>query len=274
MNGPLRLIFTVAILLMWVLFGLALSQGSWTPLQWAMLGVAHIVCAIVFRNFAYVFSYGYAISLLAINLIVVATLPSVASSLVAGCGILYGLRLWHFVHTRQRDSSFKAVRERSDAVHGKTPIGAKAGVWIMVSWLMAFHPMTAYNVARAARLDVWIVVGVAIMLAGLILEALADAQKLAAKRADASTWVSAGLYRRMRHPNYLGEIIFQIGLIVAGLGAAAGPWATVAGVVAPLYVVFLMYYAARDLDAKQTERYGTSAEYRAYRDATGMLTPG
>jgi len=217
MNGPLRVIFAVAILVMWVLFGLAWSQGSWTPLQWAMLGVAHVVCAIVFRNFVYVFSYGYAISLLLINLIVVATLPSVASALVGGCGMLYGLRLWHFLHTRQRDSSFKAVRARSDAIHEKTPIGAKAGVWIMVSWLMAFHPMTAYNVARAARVDA---------------------------------------------------------CIVAGLRIAAGPWAKVAGIVAPLYVAFLMYCAARELDAKQAERYGSATEYRAYRDATGMLTPG
>lgn len=53
-------------------------------------------------------------------------------------------------------------------------------------------------------------------LSGLLLEAVADEQKLVAKRAHgASVPVTGGLYGVCRHPNYLGEIVFHLGVRLA-----------------------------------------------------------
>jgi steroid 5-alpha reductase family enzyme len=273
MEGPLRLIFAVAVLAMWALFGVAVANGAWTSTLWAVLLVAHVACAIVFYNFAYVFSYGYAISVVAANLIIVARYPSLAGALVAGACIAYGLRLWQFVHARQRDPSYRGVRDRSDAAGVRAPVGLKIGIWIMVSWLMAFHAMTTWNVASAGRVTPWIVAGVLMMIAGIALEAVADAQKLAAKRGAPQRWVSAGLYRWVRHPNYLGEIVFQAGLIVAGLGSTATVVALLAGVIAPAYIVVLMLSESWSLDRKQQERYGADPQFRTYFASTGRLLP-
>ncbi len=274
MNGPLRIIFSVAVLAMWILFGVALSRGTWTPVQWVMLLVAHAGCAIVFYNFAWIFSYGYAISVTATSLVILVALPSMATTLVAGGCLLYGLRLWWYVHVRHRDASYREIGARGTAMHGTTPLPAKLFIWVMVSWLMAFHAMTSWNVATAGRLTAGVVAGAIVMLAGLALEALADAQKLAAKQRDASRWVDSGVYRRIRHPNYLGEIVFQVGLIVAALGSAGSLFWLAAGVVAPLYVIALMWYAAEELDEKQLQRYGAQPAYLEYRAATGTLFAG
>lgn len=273
METPLRMIFAIAVLVMWALFGIALASGDWTPTLWAILLATHVTCAIVFYNFALVFSYGYAISVVVANLIIVARYPSLASALVGGACIAYGLRLWQFVHARQRDPSYRTVRERSDAAGAGTPVGLKIGIWIMVSWLMAFHAMTTWNVSSAARVTPWVVAGVLLMIAGIGLEAVADAQKLAAKRSAPQRWVSGGLYRRIRHPNYLGEILFQAGLIVAGLASAGTVVALLAGIIAPAYIVVLMMSESWSLDRKQQARYGSDPAFIAYFASTGRLLP-
>mgnify|MGYP000862506758 CR=1 FL=1 len=274
MNGPLRAVFGLAVLAMWALFGFALARGEWSGVQWGMLALAHLACAIVFVNFPWIFSYGYAGSVVLLSLWIAFTMPSHATRLVAGATLLFGLRLlWH-LRARGTDPSYAAIRARSDAMHAATPLGAKLFLWIMMSWLMTFHAMTAYNVGVAARVTPLLLAGVLVMVAGLSLEAAADAQKLAAKRIDAGRFVAGGLYRRVRHPNYLGEIVFQLGLVLTGLGSGAPPLAMLAGVIAPLYVVALMWYAAEDLDEKQLARYGADAQYRAYRSSSARLIPG
>ena len=99
-------------------------------------------------------------------------------------------------------------------------------------------------------------------------------QKQAAKTNSPTRFVTTGLYARLRHPNYLGEIIFQIGLLVITVASASGTWALAAGVLGPLYIVILMYYAAKDQDRQQGERYGQDVAFQAWRQKTSSLLPG
>jgi len=57
-------------------------------------------------------------------------------------------------------------------------------------------------------------------------------------------------------------------------GGATGGWALAAGVAGPLYMVILMYYAARDQDHQQGRRYGSDPAYQAYRQQSSSLLPG
>ncbi len=68
--------------------------------------------------------------------------------------------------------------------------------------------------------------------------------------------------------------LFSWAWVFAEVDAARIWVALAASVVAPLYVIALMYYAAEDLDAKQLQRYGAQAAYQSYRAATGTLRPG
>lgn len=274
MHGPLRTIFSITLLLIWLLFGLSLAGGVWTSTQWLMLGLAHLACGVVFINFAYLFSYGYALSMVVVHLAILALRPGLAATLVAGLGAAYGLRLWRFVHARYRHPSYAAIKARGDQSDAKMPLPARLFLWIAVSWLMTYAGMAAYRVAESGRLTPWVLAGAAVMILGLVLETVADRQKQEAKARNPEGFVSGGLYSVARHPNYTGEIVFQLGLMLACVGSARGWLEYASCFIAPLYIVILMYYAGRDADQQQTKRYGQDAAYQAYRQRSGCFLPG
>ena len=274
--SPIRYIFSLCVLAMWVLCGIGIANGQWTGIHWIMLGLAHIACAIIFRNFVYVFNYGYGTSMVLVNAAVIAWKPAPAVLLVGGLGILYGIRLILFVYARYSGASYGKIKASSAQANAAVPMPFRLFMWISCSWLMAFVPMAAWVVgnAPATGLAPGVIVGAALMLAGLLFESVADAQKQSAKAAHPARFVSTGLYARIRHPNYLGEIAFQLGLIVAATSAASGAWAVGAGIVGPLYVAILMYYQSIEQDRGQDKRYGKDPDWQAYRERSGSLLPG
>ena len=62
---------------------------------------------------------------------------------------------------------------------------------------------------------IWVIIGAVILVVGLVVEAIADSQKQKAKHTNGTRWIDTGLYSRTRHPNYLGEILVQLGVIDA-----------------------------------------------------------
>jgi steroid 5-alpha reductase family enzyme len=271
--GPIRYIFPLFVLAMWVICGLGIASGKWTGIHWVMLGIGHLSCAIIFANFVLVFSYGYGISMVLVNATAMAWRPTPAVLLIGGLGVLYGLRLTWFVYARYRSQGYSATRAKGERANSGVPLPLRLFMWVSCGWLMTFIAMPAW-VVSGAPLGTGVLAGGALMLAGLVLESIADAQKQAGKAVNPATFVADGLYGRLRHPNYLGEIIFQVGLIVAAATAATGAWALAAGVAGPLYIVILMYYAARDQDHQQSQRYGADPAYQAWRGRTSCLLPG
>jgi steroid 5-alpha reductase family enzyme len=274
MRGPLRIIFPSTVLLIWALFGIALAQGAWTTTQWLIVALAHALCAVVFVQFIYIFNYGYALCMAVISVALLALAPSAAAALVALAATAFGLRLLAFTRGRYAAASYAASRARQRESSDAMPLVAKTGLWILVSWLMAFEAMPVYFVARAGRLDGWVAAGVLLMLAGLVLEAVADRQKQAAKARDPAAFVSEGLFRRARHPNYLGEMLVQLGLIVAVAGSVHGLLETAMGMIAPAYIIVLMYWSGRAADQAQAERHGQDPAYVSWREGSGCFLPG
>ena len=86
--------------------------------------------------------------------------------------------------------------------------------------------------------------------------------------------MTGGLYARLRHPNYLGEIVFQAGPDRGRGRAAPGGWALAAGVAGPLYIAILMYYAAHDQDHQQGQRYGADPAYQSWREPDQLPPAG
>jgi len=68
----------------------------------------------------------------------------------------------------------------------------------------------------------------AIAVAGgsIVLETVADEQK---RRHRGAGVVTSGVWSRIRHPNYLGEVGFWWGMFLFALGAGWGNWWTVGG---------------------------------------------
>jgi steroid 5-alpha reductase family enzyme len=272
--GPIKFIFPLFVIAMWAVCGLGIANGGWTSTHWLLLALGHLGCAIIFANFVWVFSYGYGISMVLANAAAIVANPRWGTILVGTLGIAYGLRLTWFVYRRYNSQGYATTRANGERANSGIPLPFRLFMWVCCSWLMAFVAMPALVVGASGATKPGVLAGAALMLLGLVLESIADAQKQDAKTANPQTFVTTGLYARLRHPNYLGEIIFQIGLLVAGLSAAVNEWQLALCVPGPLYIAILMYYAARDQDRQQSERYGADPAYAAYRSRSHSLVPG
>ena len=102
---------------------------------------------------------------------------------------------------------------------------------------------------------------------------MADAQKSAQKQANPHMVATQGLYRLVRCPNYLGEILFWTGVLVGGLSAYQGIGQWLLAVLAYICIVFVMFNGAQRLEKRQMGRYGDNPAYRQYADHTPILLP-
>ena len=82
-----------------------------------------------------------------------------------------------------------------------------------------------------------------------------------------------GLYKIVRCPNYLGEILFWTGIFLSGVDIynGVGQWITAA--LAYICIVYIMFNGAQRLEKRQMKRYGENKEYNDYADKTPIIIP-
>lgn len=274
MQGPLRIIFPLTVVLLWTLFGIGLYGELWTPLQSLMAGLGFLCCAVIFIGFIYVFNYGYGLSVSAVAIALMVAEPGPATTVLALPALAFGLRMVWFTHGRYAAASFARNYERQRTASAMLPAPVRVMLWLMVSTLMGFELMAVYLAGRVGVVTPWVVAGAVVMVVGLVLETVTDAQKQAGKARDPGAFVTGGLFATARHPNYTGEIVFQLGLIIAAAGAANDWWHLAVALLAPLYIVILMVFSAINADADQQKRYGADPAYQAWRARTGRFLPG
>jgi steroid 5-alpha reductase family enzyme len=84
-----------------------------------------------------------------------------------------------------------------------------------------------------ATLNITVLGGAIISIAGTLLSFIADEQMRAFKnRSMESASIETGLWQYSRHPNYLGEILFWLGIWVMAVGVNVNLWWTIFGWVA------------------------------------------
>jgi steroid 5-alpha reductase family enzyme len=150
----------------------------------------------------------------------------------------WGLRLgWHVAarHRGVEDSRYADIRRR----HGAAFPGRS--LW-MVFWLQAAIQWIASSPAlvmltspgwskgllmRLPPTSLVIVLGATLFAVGFVIEAIADGdvRRFRADPANAGKLLTTGLHSRIRHPNYLGEIVLQWGLGLIAFGLTINPFA-------------------------------------------------
>ncbi|RMF97420.1 MAG: DUF1295 domain-containing protein [Gammaproteobacteria bacterium] len=280
MGRRIQFIFSGFALAMLGLLAWRVASGAWSPLHWAMLAVAGACSLLVFQRFVHVFNYSYALASLLNGLLIAIWLQTPAAWLLGGLATAYGLRLALFTWHRQASPSYAPRVAKVGEADRQLPLPARLSLWLMCSLLYGFHlqslAMAGSQVAFAGARPLWspaVVAGAGLMLAGLLIEAIADWQKQRVKADDPQRLVTAGLYRRWRHPNYAGEILYQFGLISAGLAGAMSIDDALTAVIAPAYIVLLMLSEAWRLDRVQSLRHGASEAYRRWRRQSASLWP-
>ena len=82
-----------------------------------------------------------------------------------------------------------------------------------------------------------------------------------------------GLYKIVRCPNYLGEIIFWTGIFISGITAYTGAGQWTMAIIAYICIIFIMFNGAQRLEKRQMARYGEDKAYKKYADNTPIIIP-
>jgi steroid 5-alpha reductase family enzyme len=246
-----------------------------------LIGLCLLVTSLGFRNSAYFVSIGYAFAIVVLGLAVLVLFRSnltVFSFLHNAVLIAWGLRLGLFLVARERKASFQKKKASVQQQYGKAPLPLRFVIWISVSvlYVLMFSP-SLLNSARAVDTSfpalAWQGLGLLVMLAGLALEILADQQKSAAKLKAPDSFCDSGVYRWVRCPNYLGEIVFWSGSWIMGIPFYLSLLGWAAGLVGLICIVLIMVGSAKRLEGNQNKRYAQMESYQAYIRRVPILFP-
>ena len=255
------------------------TQGGFDmPAFWLMCIIALVVSAIGFYKYVYFISLGYGFSMAAIG---VAMLIRFRDGLSAGpaimCALLvvYGCRLGGYLLAREvRSASYRGAMKREIKDGKGMKLIARLSIWFSCALLYACEASPVlFRLQNGRGTDALCVLGLVVMAAGIALESAADLQKSAAKRKNPKRFVDTGVFKWVRCPNYLGEVLTWTGVFLSGLTALQGAWQWIAAVLGYVCIVYIMFGGARRLELRQNRNYGSDPEYRAYVEKTPILLP-
>ena len=121
----------------------------------------------------------------------------------------------------------------------------------------------------------WAIAGIAIWFVGLAIETVGDAQKSAFKGTakNRERFISSGLWKYSRHPNYFGEMLVWWGLFVYAVPFLDGVAFAVA--IGPAFLTLLLLFVSGIplLERSAEAKYGGDPAYREYKRRTSILVP-
>lgn len=187
--------------------------------------------------------------------------------------VVWALRLGSYLVRRirreGRDARFDAIK--SSPVRFLNAWSLQ-GLWVSLTLAAA---LTAITAGERRPLDAFAAAGAAVWAVGLAVEALADWQKsrFRADPANRGRFITTGLWAWSRHPNYFGEIVVWVGVLLVAVPVLRGlQWVAL---VSPLFVTFLLTKVSGLplLERAADARWGGDPEYEAYKARTPVLVP-
>ncbi|MBE5933853.1 MAG: DUF1295 domain-containing protein [Lachnospiraceae bacterium] len=252
--------------------------------------IALVVSSVGFYKYVYFISLGYGFSVAAMGVAMfIMYMDVVGWGTIIMCALflIYGCRLGGYLLVREIKSASYRNTMKKEIKDGSTmKLVAKLSIWISCALLYALQvsPLL-FRLESDMRLlddpydavvggtDVITIIGAAIMALGIILESAADLQKSKAKKLNPSRFCDTGLYKIVRCPNYLGEVLFWTGVFVSGLNIYGSVWQWIAAAFGYICIVYIMFGGARRLELRQNRNYGDDPEYQEYVKKTPILLP-
>ncbi len=239
--------------------------------------LALIISSVGFYKFVYFISLGYGFSIAALGIALVILFPAQSLGTALSCilFVIYGFRLGGYLLVREYSSAAYRQTMKNDIKDGSNvKMPGKIAVWTSCALLYVLEISPVYfRLANYRGTDVCLIVGVIIMICGIALESTADYQKSKAKAKNPKRFCDSGVFRFVRCPNYLGEVLFWTGVFVSGFSALHGFWQWLAAFCGWACIVYIMFGGARRLELRQNRNYGDDPEYQAYVKKTPILLP-
>lgn len=245
---------------------------------WILIALALLVSSMGFYKFVYFISLGYGFSVAVTGvamLVLFRDSLSAVTILMCLLFVVYGCRLGGYLLLREMRNASYRDHMKTEIKDGSTmPLFVKLCIWIACALLYVLEVSPVFfRMQNGGAVDPVAMAGVVIMICGLLLESLSDHQKSAAKAVNPKRFCDTGLFRIVRCPNYLGEILFWTGVLVSGLTSMQGGWQWAAAILGWVCIVYIMFGGARRLEIRQNRNYGNDPEYQAYVKKTPIILP-
>lgn len=240
--------------------------------------VALAFSAIGFKKYVWFISIGYGFSIAAIGLTFFAIFGG-GEYFFTRCAtlllLLYGLRLGGYLTFREMKVSSYNDKMKTEIKSGDgMKISAKIAIWVTAALLYACETSPLlFRLNSTKGTDFLLFLGVVISAFGLGFETLADIQKNAAKKDNPKRFVDTGLYKIVRCPNYLGEMLFWTGVFFGSVNCLHNAFQWIAALLGYLGIIYVMFGGARRLEIRQNRTYGDDPEYQNYVKSTPIMIP-
>jgi len=219
-------------------------------------------------------TYSLSFAVLSAALFAFAPVRGVLQFATAGAVLLWALRLGGYLFYRilriKVDHRFDDKRN-SFVKFGSFWLLQAISVWVIL--LPVYGLLSGGTGATIPPAQ--LVPGLAVFFAGLALETAADAQKFAFKSKPESKgeFMSTGVWRYSRHPNYFGEMLVWWGIALPGAFTFRG--AEFLYFVGPLYITLLLIFVSGIpiLEKEADRKWGSREDYREYKRRTSILIP-
>ena len=146
------------------------------------------------------------------------------------------------------------------------------GLWVTFTLIAALVTITT---TTRKEMDLFALIGFLVWVFGFTMEVMADHQKsrFNADLKNKGKFIQTGLWSRSRHPNYFGEIVLWVGVMIIALPVLQG-WQWVA-LISPVFVTLLLTRVSGVplLEKKADQKWGGQAEYETYKKQTPVLIP-
>ena len=186
--------------------------------------------------------------------------------------IFWALRLGPYLFLRRLNSG---ADERLDE-YFKSPLSLYF-LWIMnslwvfmtsISMIVIFSSKDNYEFGLVQ----WL--GLLIWILGFIIEVVSDSQKNKFNKKNKGKFINIGLWKYIRHPNYLGEIIIWLGIFVISISYINSIFTSLS-ILSPIFVFVLLRFltGVPQLEVRGEKKWGKQKEYINYIKETGIIFP-
>lgn len=183
--------------------------------------------------------------------------------------IIWTLRLGTFLFLRiKKAGEDKRFREIKKSFSWFFMAFTVSGMWVSICALCALT-----GISNGIELNVVTHVGILLFVIGFVLEIIADTQKSNFRKNNDNKdkFITTGLWKYSRHPNYLGEIILWIG--VAIISYSSLELNQLFTLVSPIFTYLLLVYVSgiNLLEKSGQKKWGSLNKYKEYKKKTPRL---
>ena len=182
-----------------------------------------------------------------------------------------------------RLGSFLLSRVKRDGKDNRFTIMKTKFWWFLMTWTIGglWVLMTMAAALAAITSDLTIpfgeiaYIGLLLWIIGFSIEIIADKQKtlFRSKIENKDLFISHGLWKWSRHPNYLGEIILWFGIALIAYPVLSD-WQLMT-LISPIFVYILLTRVSgiNILEGRANKKWGNNPEYIRYKELTPVLFP-